>query len=54
MKILPFPLLWEQSDASMLTVSGLQITLTHAWRLAVSSVKHEVFISCIFVNFLFY
>lgn len=51
MKIMPFPLLWEQSDASMLAVSCLQITLAHAQRLAVSSVKHEVFISSIFVHF---
>lgn len=49
-----FALLWEQPDASMLTVSCLQITLARAWRLAVSSVKHEVFIASIFVNFRFY
>lgn len=53
MKIMPFPLLWEQPNASMLTVSCLQITLAHAWRLAVSSIKHGVFISSIFVNSIF-
>lgn len=54
MKPMPCPLPWDQCDASALTTSSLEVTLARAWRFAVPSVKHEAFISNIFVNLIFY
>lgn len=53
MKIMLFLLPSEESDASVLTTSCLQITVAHAWGLAVSFTKHMVYLSNVFVNSVF-